>query len=127
MEGAGALREIAFSIAGLKRQPEHSSEQLQALSTDCLLQLLAVKESNKRFCLGVEAVREQTAAAKQQLELADTTLQNLLYERSYYEKEIHSCLSFASAVRDEQVRLIARVWCGHHTGRAGAGTAGCRS
>lgn len=96
------LRGLAGAIAGTKRKSPDTAQ----LATQGLLQLLGIKEANKRLCARLEAAKEQTAAAKVAVEASDSTLQNLLYERGYYEKEIRESRSFVSKVPDLEVALM---------------------
>ncbi len=112
------LRELATAIVGAKRaRPEDAGaaagkQSLQELATGGLLQILDVKEANKRLCARVEAAKEETGRTKLSLDGSDSTLQNLLYEKGYYEKEILACRSFVSKVKDEAVALMpeAQFW-----------------
>jgi THO complex subunit 5 len=101
-----ALRQLAISLATLKRQGHNDQASVQDLALKGQLQLLAVKEAHKRKCLQVEDMKEETARAKQSLEASDLALQNLLYEKQYYEKEIFTCRSFKSKVPEEAVDLM---------------------
>ncbi len=58
-----------------------------------------------------ESVREQTVAAKAQLDRIVLQLHNLLYEKQFYEKEVLSCTNFRSAVADEDINLIPTDEC----------------
>ncbi|KAL6763310.1 Fms-interacting protein-domain-containing protein [Haematococcus lacustris] len=100
-----SLRKLVVSMATLKRQ-QPQSPHLRELAAEATLQLLLIKEENKRLCMHVEDLKEQTTRSKQSLEASDLTLQNLLYEKSYYEKEIFTCRSFRSKVTDEAVALM---------------------
>ena len=41
-----------------------------------------------------EALKAKTAESKAEVDLSSLQLQNLLYEKNYYKKEIASCQSF---------------------------------
>lgn len=71
-----------------------------------LLALLQLKEDGRAQALEAEAHREETAQFRARLEQAHLQLQNLLYEKEYYDKEIHACASFRSAFADEQIGLV---------------------
>ena len=99
------LRQLAGSVLqGVKRKADAQEVRKQCASG--LLRLLAVKDANKRACTHVEQLKDDTAGGKKALEGADMTLQNLLYEKQYYEKEIATCRSFQSKVKDEVVALM---------------------
>jgi THO complex subunit 5 len=67
--------------------------------------LLTLREQHKQRCLDTEALKEQTNTSKTQLDQSSMHLQNLLYEKQHYDKEIQACRNFASEVSDEQVGL----------------------
>jgi THO complex subunit 5 len=89
-EELGALRKLASSLA--KRPPDALD-----LAAEGVMRLLGLKEACKRQCLRVEELKEQTSQAKHGLESSDLELQNLLYEKQYYEKEIFTCRRCASS------------------------------
>ncbi len=101
-EALADLKKAAEGIVGAKRK----GQDLTQLTRDGLLQILRVKDASKRVCTRVEAAKEATAVSKQGLEAADSVLQNLLYEKNYYTKEIHACRSFTSQVKDGAVDLM---------------------
>lgn len=67
------------------------------------LAVISLKRLNRELFEDVEAKRQRTTDAKQLMEKTNLQLENLLYEKNHYEKEIHSCRSFVSAIREEQV------------------------
>lgn len=75
--------------------------------------ILALKAEHRRLCEATDSRREAAAEAKAALDQASLQLQNLIYERQHYEKEIASCRGWRSAFSDEQVgRLEAEdCWC----------------
>lgn len=99
------LRHIASAIVGAKRASGNQGE-LRKLASDGLLQILKLKDENKRLCFQVEESKEETARSRQALEQSDLVLQNLLYEKQYYVKEIMACRAFQSKVKDEAVALM---------------------
>mmetsp|Transcript_37376 Transcript_37376/g.83177 ORF Transcript_37376/g.83177 Transcript_37376/m.83177 type:complete len:438 (+) Transcript_37376:84-1397(+) len=90
-------------VAG--KQASASSDKFKALAAEGLLTLLRLRKNNRILAQSTEELKEDTSKAKTHLEQADLQLQNLLYEKQYYEKEIRSCRSFRSAVPDEVVSL----------------------
>lgn len=75
----------------------------KALASEGSMAVISLKRLNRELFEDVEAKRQRTTDAKQLMEKTNLQLENLLYEKNHYEKEIHSCRSFASAVRDDQV------------------------
>ena len=69
------------------------------------LAILALKQQNREVYLSLEAKRLQTVEAKAALEKTHLALQNLLYEKAYYEREIRSCREFRSAFSDAEIAL----------------------
>jgi hypothetical protein len=69
--------------------------------------ILELKAAHRQLCESTDALREAAGEAKSQLDQSSLQLQNLLYERQHYEKEIASCRGWQSAYRDEQVRWAA--------------------
>lgn len=68
--------------------------------------VLELKAAHRRLCDATDTLREAAAEAKTQLDTSSLQLQNLLYERQHYEKEISSCRSWQSAFSDEQIALV---------------------
>ena len=58
------------------------------------LLLMEVKDSTRKQSEGLEFLRDETMAAKAELDSLNLVLQNLLYEKSHYEKEIRTCEDF---------------------------------
>jgi hypothetical protein len=71
------------------------------------VRILELKAAHRQLCESTDALREAAGEAKSQLDQSSLQLQNLLYERQHYEKEIASCRGWQSAYRDEQVRWAA--------------------
>ena len=71
------------------------------------LAILELKSRNRELYLGLELRRQQTAEAKAELEKTHLQLQNLLYEKAHYAKEIQTCREFRSAWSEEEVGLLA--------------------
>ncbi|KAL4437184.1 hypothetical protein ABPG75_004323 [Micractinium tetrahymenae] len=68
--------------------------------------ILALKAEHRRLCEATDALRQEAAEAKAALDQGSLQLQNLIYERQHYEKEIASCRGWRSAYSDEQIALI---------------------
>lgn len=79
------------------------------------LLLMEMKEANRTQCERMEALREDTAESKGELEALNLKLQNLLYEKSYYQKEIATCEDFKSKYPDEDVALLPLEKYAHET------------
>ncbi len=88
-----ALRVLATEIMQRKRARADAAE-LRDLGAKAQMAVLALRDSSKRHALRVEELKDETGASKAELEQADLALQNLLYEKQYYEKEIRSCRAF---------------------------------
>ena len=60
------------------------------------VRLLKPSQQRLRFpaAVDIDQVREATAEAKAQFDSAELSLQNLLYEKGHYLKEIRACQSF---------------------------------
>ena len=71
------------------------------------VRILELKAAHRQLCESTDELREAAAEAKSQLDQSSLQLQNLLYERQHYEKEIASCRGWQSAYSDEQVRALA--------------------
>lgn len=89
-----------------QKQNGATVDQLRATSNTALLLLLKLREQNKNLCLETEQLREETAGDKLNLDTTSLVLQDLTYEKQYYEKDIQACRSFRSAVSDEQIGLM---------------------
>lgn len=90
------LRQLASVLSDLQSNSS-AKESFPTLAEKGLHLLLALKTDFKGHCLQAEAAKETTAASKAQLEQANLQLQNLLYERQYYEKEIRGQVCLAGA------------------------------
>ncbi|KAG1669247.1 hypothetical protein FOA52_003284 [Chlamydomonas sp. UWO 241] len=99
-EQLGKLRELATELAA-----GGDAAKVKALASRGSLSLLRLRSENKSLAHGTEDLKEETAKAKAALEADDLALQNLLYEKQYYEKEVRSCRSFQSAYSDESIGL----------------------
>ena len=109
------LKEVVGAlVAKRKADPPNSPNDnkgsqgvVKALAADGLLHLLHVKDGNKKLCYRAEELRGETNQCRTQLEQAHLQLQNLLYEKQYYEKEIRACRSYQSAFSDAQLGLAS--------------------
>lgn len=78
-------------------------EDWGAATADGVLRLLKLKAAHRALCEATEALREATGDAKSRLDQSSLQLQNLLYEKQHYEREIASCRAFRSAYTEQQV------------------------
>lgn len=74
--------------------------------TNGLLEILQLREHHRELCLMVEKIREETSVSKSELDSSSLHLQNLLYEKHHYQREIRSCQSYRSAYTDAEIELI---------------------
>ena len=58
------------------------------------LTIMKLKAANRRAADGREAVREEAAAARGQLDATNLELQNHLYERRFYESQVQANLEY---------------------------------
>jgi len=86
--------------------PEDVRKEIDDSFTSGLLEILQLREHHRELCLMVETIRGETAASKSELDLSSLHLQNLLYEKHHYQREIRSCQSYRSAYKDEEIELI---------------------
>lgn len=85
------------------RRDEALPDDPQQVFSSGACKLLELKAAHRRLCENTDALREAASEAKSQLDDSSLQLQNLLYERQHYEKEIGSCRGWRSAYSDEQV------------------------
>lgn len=69
--------------------------------------IMELRQIHRKACLETERLRELTWNAKVTLDRSSLQLQNLLYERGHYEKEIQGCQSFQSKFSDDQLELLS--------------------
>ena len=93
------------------RRGEGLPADAQQLFSGGAVRILELKAVHRRLCEATDALREAASDAKTTLDQSSLQLQNLLYERQHYEKEIGSCRGWQSAYSDEQVRAAAAVRC----------------
>lgn len=81
-------------------------EEINDKFTIGLLNILQLREHHRELCLMVEKIRDETSMSKSELDVSSLHLQNLLYEKHHYQREIRSCQSYRSAYTDEEIELI---------------------
>jgi THO complex subunit 5 len=98
---------LKLLVQQLLDQADEASDgaDVSGVARAAFITVLGLREEHKRRCLDTEALKEQTNTSKTQLDQSSMQLQNLLYEKQHYAKEIQSCRNFTSEVTDEQVDL----------------------
>lgn len=99
------FKQVTELLLQMKRSGA-ATDKIHGIAEKGVLGLLAMRESHRQLCLQVEQLREETSVYRRDLDQSNLQLQNLLYEKQYYEKEIQACRSFTSAVADDQVNLM---------------------
>ncbi|GLC33262.1 hypothetical protein PLESTB_000353300 [Pleodorina starrii] len=100
-ESVEALRRLAEKCVSAKGKIDN-----QEATTQGLLLLLQLKEDSRKLAFKAEDQREETSKFKTRLEQAHLQLQNLLYEKEYYEKEINECQNFRFKHPDSAIGLV---------------------
>ncbi|GFR48553.1 hypothetical protein Agub_g10452 [Astrephomene gubernaculifera] len=100
-ESVDALRRLAEECVSSKGRLD-----VQEATTKGLLLLLQLKEESRKLAFKAEDQREETSKFKTRLEQAHLQLQNLLYEKEYYEKEINECQNFRFKHSDSAIGLV---------------------
>ena len=104
---------LAASFATLRAAAERVVDERAADGSGAQAQgwhaILDLKARNRELYMSLEARRVQTAEAKAALEKTHLQLQNLLYEKAHYAKEIKNCREFKSAFRDDEVALASEA------------------
>ena len=77
----------------------------EAATNDGALQVVRLKREQRELFLATDAKRQNTGAAKQQVERTYKRLDNLLYEQNHYDTNIQACRAFRSAVTDAALEL----------------------
>uniref|UniRef100_A0A061R605 Uncharacterized protein n=1 Tax=Tetraselmis sp. GSL018 TaxID=582737 RepID=A0A061R605_9CHLO len=92
----------------LMKQTEEQPQTERDLGAcqDGKLLIMDMKDGIRQQSEGLESLREATTGAKTELDSLNLTLQNLLYEKSFYETEIRKCQDFRSAYSAEDISLI---------------------
>ena len=83
------LREI---VAAKARGAERT--ELKELLAHTAIQLIKLRQAAKAQVEEVETFKANTTQCKSDVEISSLQLQNLLYEKNYYLKEIASCRNF---------------------------------
>lgn len=98
------LQSQVTAVRGEKCASVHASKWL--------ISILRMRKAHVELVYQAEGEKEETARVRATLEKADSELQNLLYERRYYESEIKLCRGFNSKYSDASVNLQdeARFW-----------------
>lgn len=81
------------SVIGAKASNNDRLE-LSELLTRTATNLIKLRQAAKNQVEEVERRKTQTAQSKSDVEVSNLQLQNLLYEKNYYTKEIATCRSF---------------------------------
>lgn len=84
-----------------------ASEVRDGVFSAGLVSILKLRKSHRSLCELVERFREQTAEVKSELDVSSLHLQNLLYQKNHYQREIQACRSYASAYSDAELELVA--------------------
>jgi hypothetical protein len=103
--GVAALQALVQQLLDHGDEEAGAGSGAAGVARAAFITLLTLREQHKQRCLDTEALKEQTNISKTQLDQSSMQLQNLLYEKQHYEKEIQACRSFASEVTDAQVDL----------------------
>lgn len=93
-----SLQEYAEAALDLKRSDR--VHELNAAIAGGSLALLKARQASVDAAMQTEAARDTTARMRSGLDNDSLALDNLAYERQYYEKEAAACHAFASAVLD---------------------------
>lgn len=100
-----SLRALAQEVMDVSTNPLGLGD-IKDLQHQGMLLLLQLKEDTRSQAFEADRQKEETSKSKKQLEEAHLSLQNLLYEKQYYEKEIQANLSYRPHHSDESVGLI---------------------
>lgn len=103
-----SLRALAQELMDFSANPlkESLSESMKEMQQNGMSLLLQLKQDSRSQAFEAERQKEETSKSKKQLEEAHLSLQNLMYEKQYYEKEIHANLSYRPQHSEEAVGLI---------------------
>lgn len=85
---------------------DSSNEGRDGVFSSGLVSILKLRKSHRSLCELVERFREQTAGVKSELDASSLHLQNLLYQKNHYQREIQACRSYASAYSDAELELV---------------------
>lgn len=102
------IEELHVNIKSYEALDEGSSKRGgDGLFSAGLVSILRLKKSHRMLCELVETLREQTAGVKSELDVSSLHLQNLLYQKNHYQREIQACRSYTSAYSDEELELVS--------------------
>ena len=115
---AQALADVFEQLLAIKLDDGVPDEPALAAG---VLKLLELKQAHRALCESTEALREETALAKAGLDQSSLQLQNLLYERGHYDREIRDCRDFSSAFSNAELELLSAeefraAWAGPDAG-----------
>lgn len=85
---------------------DRSNEARDGVFSAGLVSILKLRKSHRTLCELVERFREQTAGVKSELDVSSLHLQNLLYQKNHYQREIQACKSYVSAYSDAELELL---------------------
>ena len=89
----GVVKNLLKEILAVKRSGAESAE-LKPLLTKAALEVVKLRLTARQQVEKVEEHKAQTAESKAEVDQSNLQLQNLLYEKNYYTKELASCRSF---------------------------------
>lgn len=75
-----------------------SKLELKRLLTQAAVEIVKLRQNAREQVDAVEESKAVTAESKHEVDQSNLQLQNLLYEKNYYNKEIASCQNFKSAL-----------------------------
>ncbi|KAK3259476.1 hypothetical protein CYMTET_31528 [Cymbomonas tetramitiformis] len=94
------LRATVQELAALKSKGDKA---LQSKVMEGAMLMVDFKQLNHELYLGLEELKNKTQTTKKELDHNNLQLQNLLYQKSHYMKEIKSCKEFKSKFTDEEI------------------------
>ena len=89
----GVVKNLLKEILAVKRSGAESAE-LKPLLTKAALEVVKLRLTAREQVEVFEEHKAQTAESKAEVDQSNLQLQNLLYEKNYYTKELASCRSF---------------------------------
>jgi len=94
MEESCTNIQVMFKEILKVKQEGGGAEKFKSLLRDAALELVRLKLAAKSKVDEIEQQKAATAESKAQADESNLRLQNLLYEKNYYNKEIAACLAF---------------------------------
>jgi hypothetical protein len=91
----------------LELDPNSAQSDRDAVFSAGLSDILRFRQTHRELCELVEGLREKTALVKSELDVSSLHLQNLLYVKHHYQREIQACRSYKSAFTDEDLEMIS--------------------